>query len=98
MALDHSFGSATLRREDVTWPGDGDGVRSWFDNLHVRWEGELGRLTDDMLLSTERARWPLTRRPFADVIAWVNLELMKNAAEIGYARFLYAARACQTSV
>ncbi|HMH81922.1 MAG TPA: hypothetical protein VK531_03565 [Gemmatimonadales bacterium] len=31
------------------------------------------------------------RRPFGDVIAWVNVELTKNAAEIGYARFLYAA-------
>jgi hypothetical protein len=26
------------------------------------------------------------------VIAWVNVELTKNAAEIGYARFLYAVR------
>jgi hypothetical protein len=31
-------------------------------------------------------------RPFGDVLAWVNLELTKNAAEIGYARFLYAVR------
>ena len=31
-------------------------------------------------------------RPLGDVVAWVNLELMKNAAEIGYARFLYAVR------
>jgi len=29
-------------------------------------------------------------RPFGDVVAWANLELMKSAAEIGYARFLYA--------
>jgi len=26
------------------------------------------------------------------VAAWVNVELTKDAAEIGYARFLYAAR------
>jgi hypothetical protein len=26
------------------------------------------------------------------VIAWANVELTKNAAEIGYARFLYAVR------
>jgi hypothetical protein len=32
-------------------------------------------------------------RPFGDVIAWVNVELTKNAAEIGYARFLYAVSA-----
>ena len=28
-----------------------------------------------------------------DVVAWVNVELTKNAAEIGYARFLYAVSA-----
>ncbi len=38
-------------------------------------------------------RWPFTDRPFADVVAWVSLELTKNAAEIGYVRFLHAARA-----
>lgn len=27
---------------------------------------------------------------FGDVVAWVNMELTKNAAEIGYARCLYA--------
>ena len=27
MALNHSFGEGTLTREDVTWPGDADGVR-----------------------------------------------------------------------
>jgi hypothetical protein len=32
------------------------------------------------------------RRCFADVIAWLNAELLKNGAEIGYARFLYATR------
>jgi hypothetical protein len=34
-----------------------------------------------------RNEWPV-----GDVVAWVNLELTKNAAEIGYARFLYAVR------
>jgi len=37
--------------------------------------------------------WPFQDRPFGDVVAWVNVELTKNAAEIGYARFLYAVRA-----
>jgi hypothetical protein len=31
-------------------------------------------------------------RPFSDIVGWLNVELMKNAAEIGYARFLYAVR------
>jgi hypothetical protein len=39
--------------------------------------GQLGRLYD---------------RPFVDVVAWANVELMKNAAEIGFGRLLYAVR------
>lgn len=54
-----------------------------------RW---LEQLTDDDLHSTQRTRWPLQDRPFGDVIAWANVELTKNAAELGYARFLYAVR------
>jgi hypothetical protein len=48
------------------------------------------RITDEDLRSTQRTRWPFQDRPFGDVIAWVNVEFTKNAAEIGYARFLYA--------
>ena len=41
----------------------------------------------------QRTRWLFRDRPFGDVVAWVNVELTKNAAEIGYARFLYAVSA-----
>jgi hypothetical protein len=53
----------------------------------------LEQITDDDLRSAQRTRWPFHDRPFGDVIAWVNVELTKNAAEIGYARFLYAVSA-----
>jgi hypothetical protein len=52
----------------------------------------LDRITADELRSTQRTRWPFRDRPFGDVVAWLNVELAKNAAEIGYARFLYAVR------
>jgi hypothetical protein len=90
MVLDHSVGDGTLSREDVVWPGDADGVRGWIDGLQGRWRAMLEQLTDDELRSSERTRWPIQDRPFGDVVAWASLELMKNAAEIGYARFLYA--------
>lgn len=92
MVLNHSFGDAALVREDVLWPGDADAVRSWLDGLQSDWRGAIGSLTADDLAATERSRWPFRDRSFADVVAWVNLELTKNAAEIGYARFLYAVR------
>ena len=93
MVLDHSFGEGTLTREDVTWPGDADAVRAWITGLHSMWRTSLESLTGEDLRSAERTRWPFEQRPFGDVIAWVNVELTKNAAEIGYARFLHAVSA-----
>jgi hypothetical protein len=92
MVIDHSFGAGTLRREGIAWPGDADAVRSSLDTLHADWRGRVSRLTDAELCSPANTRWPLKDRPFADVIAWATVELAKNVAEIGYARFLYAAR------
>lgn len=92
MVLDHSFGDATLSRDDVLWPGSADGVREFVGRLEKEWRANVEQLTDDDLRSTERTRWPFRDRPFGDVIAWANVELTKNAAEIGYARFLYAVR------
>lgn len=91
MALDHSFGEGTLTRDNVVWPGDAQRVTRWVDDLHRRWVESLAALTDADFESTERTRWPFANRPLADVAAWVNIELTKNAAEIGYVRFLKAA-------
>ena len=90
MVLNHSFGDGTLSRENVTWPGNADDVREWLGRLQREWRVVLEQITDDDLRSAQQTRWPFQDRPFGDVIAWVNVELTKNAAEIGYARFLYA--------
>ena len=92
MLLDHSFGAGTVSRESVTWPGDADAVRAWIGGFERQWREILARLGDADLKSTARTHWPYQNRPFADVVAWVTVELTKNAAEIGYARFLYAVR------
>jgi len=91
--LDHSFGTGRLSREHVIWPGQADAVRTWLGRLQEEWRAQLQKLTDDDLRSSERTRWPFEGRPFGDIVAWVNVELTKNAAEIGYARFLYAVAA-----
>ena len=90
MVLNHAFGDATLTRQDVLWPGDAEKVRAWIHQLQGEWRDAITQLTEADLRSTQRTRWPFQDRPFGDVVAWVNLELTKNAAEIGYARFLYA--------
>ena len=92
MVHDHSFGDGVLSRDDADWPGNADDMREWITRLHAQWLSRLEQLTDDDLRSPDRARWPFRDRPFGDVVAWVNVELTKNAAEIGYARFLYAVR------
>lgn len=88
MVLDHSFGAGTLTRNDILWPGSADAVRTRLASHARRWREALA----GDLSSTEHTRWPFRDRPFADVAAWVNVELTKNAAEIGYARFLHAVR------
>ncbi len=92
LALDHAEGDGNLTREHIVWPGDADTVRSELTTLRARWRVLLDGLSADDLRSTARTRWPFRDRPFGDVVAWVNVELTKNAAEIGYARFLYAVR------
>ena len=92
MVLDHSFAAGTLSKESVTWPGDADGVRAWIGDLQQRWRAALAACSDDDLRSPQRTRWPLQDQPFGDVVGWATVELTKSAAEIGYARFLYAVR------
>ena len=93
MAIDHNFGSGTLQPETVEWPGSPDAVRAALGELLRDWRAQIDRLDDADLCVPDRTRWPFSDRSLADLIAWANLELTKNAAEIGVARFLYAARA-----
>ena len=92
MSYNHSFGDATLTREAVKWPGTAEEAIARIEALHAQWETALASLTDDDLLSASRTHWPIQDKPFGDIVAWANIELMKNASEIGYARFLYGVR------
>ena len=92
MAIDHAFGDGRLTREQVTWPGDADIACEWITSLAREWRAHDETLGDEELRSARRTRWPFRDRPFGDVVAWANVELMKNAAEMGYARFLFATR------
>jgi hypothetical protein len=92
MVQDHCMGQGKLTREQIHWPGDADPTCAWIADLERQWRQEISSVSDDELRSTARTRWPFQARPFGDVVSWVNIELTKNAAEIGYARFLYAVR------
>jgi hypothetical protein len=95
MALDHNFGTGTLSREGISWPGDAERVRTWISGLHARWADVLSCRTEADLASASGVHWPFEQRPRADLFAWANTELTKSAAEIGYARFLHATKAAR---
>lgn len=92
MVFDYSFGNGTLTREDVLWPGTMAAVRKKMAQLRDEWRTILTALSNEELLSCARTKWPFKDRPFYELAAWLNLELMKNAAEIGYCRFLFASQ------
>lgn len=92
MAINHSFEDAKLDHSTIACPGSADEIRVWLKAFHQRWQSLVSNLSDDDMRSYERTKWPLQDRPFSDVVAWVNIELTKNASELGYARFLYAVR------
>ena len=88
--IDQSFGDGILSRHEIYWPGDGPSTASWISGLEHRWLTALDDLDDAAFASHDLTKWPYRDRPFSDLVGWVTVELTKNAAELGMARFLYA--------
>ncbi|MFS0724947.1 DinB family protein [Paenibacillus sp. 1P07SE] len=91
MVFDYSFGQASLQREDLAAEGSAAAAVDRLLALRSRWDAAVAELPDAAWMEPGRTRWPFADRSFADLAAWLNLELMKNASELGYSRFLYAA-------
>lgn len=89
-ALDCNFGDGTLKKEEILWPGSIEKAKTTIKLLRDKWILKLNDLSDTDYKSKQYSKWPLEDRNFADIALWLNGELMKNAAEIGYGRFLYA--------
>lgn len=90
-AADHARGRAPRDRAEVVWPGDGAAV-TWLRGLRRDWLAVLGGLGEAELDAPSAYPWPGDAgRTVADMAAWVNAELMKNAAEIGQLRMVRAA-------
>ncbi len=86
-ALARTAGQPPPPRAEVTWPGSAAGAVAWLRGLRARWVEVLDRLTDTDLDAV--APYPWQDRPdrtLAHLVAWLNAELMKNAAEIGQLR------------
>jgi DinB family protein len=80
-------------RSDVNWPGDGPSAVAWLQALRPQWLSALDGLKDGDLEAVAPFPWyDNPERTVAHMVAWVNAELMKNAAEIGMLRLLRASR------
>ncbi|SHF80905.1 DinB family protein [Streptoalloteichus hindustanus] len=94
VAIDHVAGRPPRDRTEIGWPGDGEPAVDWLRGLRGEWLAYLDRITDADLAAPAPFPWPDSLEyTVAQMIAWVNAELMKNVAEIGQLRLLRAATA-----
>ncbi|WP_371525671.1 DinB family protein [Streptomyces sp. NBC_01283] len=93
VTIDHARGQPPRERTEITWPGGGKAAVEWLRDLRTDWLAVLDRLDDAALDATAPFPWQYdSGHTVADMLAWVNSELMKNAAEIGQLRLLRVAR------
>jgi len=91
MVFDHSFGEGNLTKDDIKVSADVEEVKAHIYYLVNKWEKKLSHLSDDELNSKQFSKFPFNNEvEFHKLASWLNLELMKNASEVGYARFDYA--------
>ncbi|SDK88847.1 DinB superfamily protein [Glycomyces sambucus] len=91
-AADHLAGRTPRERADVAWPGPGALTIAWLRGLREEWAAILDGLTAADLDRPSAYPWPADAGlTTAHLAAWVNAELMKNAAEIGQLRLQRAA-------
>ncbi|QSB14064.1 DinB family protein [Natronosporangium hydrolyticum] len=93
MVYDHAFGAGALQPGKIRWAGDATAAVARVQQLHEQWATALATLSEGELDAADRTGWPFPAgSPFAQVVGWVNVELMKNAAEIGQLRRIYRHR------
>jgi len=92
-AIAHLVGEAGPSARDVPWPGSAQGVQQQLGALRTQWLELLSNASAADLQAVRAHGWPIPDAPLQTTAAWLNVELMKNAAEIGVIRFLYGVRA-----
>ncbi len=92
VATAHVEGRQPPEREEVVWPGDAAATVAWLEQLAARWGKLLDQLDEPALDAGVGFPWPAeAERTVADLLAWANIELMKNIAEIGQLTMLRTA-------
>lgn len=93
VAIDHAAGRTPRDRTEITWPGDGAATIAWLRDLRADWIAVVDRLTDADLDAPAAFPWQYDpEKTVAHMLAWLNVELVKNTSEIGQLRLLRAAK------
>lgn len=79
-----------IAREDVIWPGSVELAIDEIRKCHREWIEFVESLSEDELCSNKMCKWPFEGQNMYSLTLWLNVEFMKNVAEIGNDRFLYA--------
>jgi hypothetical protein len=83
-------GETPAGMEEVDWPGSALAAVEGIERLAGEWTVFLDSLSEDDLERPLAHPWS-EARPLRIALAWANVELMKNTAEIGMMRRLYEA-------
>jgi hypothetical protein len=83
-------GETPAGMEAVDWPGSAQAALEGLDRLAAEWTAILDSLSEDDLERPLAHPWS-DPRPLRIALAWANVELMKNSAEIGTMRRMYEA-------
>jgi len=90
-ALSVLRGGQPLNRSEVTWSGSAAAAVADLRSLARAWDRQLGGLGYEELTRPVAFPWA-EPRPVLHLISWVNLELMKNVAEVGTVADFYSSR------
>jgi hypothetical protein len=75
-------GGEPAQRGDVSWPGSADSAVAEIRRIAQEWREVIEQISAAAAEAPAAFPWP-EPRPLIYTISWVNLELMKNVAEIG---------------
>lgn len=86
--LEHIARRTELEHQDVAWPGSADMLRTRLVAMKEEWL-EVLNVSQDKLEEVSANSWPIPGASTAAIASWLNIELSKNAAELGLVRFLH---------
>lgn len=81
-------GGQPAERREVSWPGSAASAGIEIRRIASEWCDAIDQLSSDETQAPTSFPWP-EPRPLVYTIAWVNMELMKNVAEVGEVANMY---------